>query len=156
MWNKIHTVFSFSTWITGMVLVLWIGYLMVFPLRTVVFDMPGVIEIMGGAYRPGDVIPIRYPFTKYVAIFPEIHRRFINDTVYQLPMLRGSSGIGRHDEWYHNTRIPMELKPGVYRFAIDFVFSINFLREVKIPTLYSDYFEILPAEENSVEKGRKR
>jgi hypothetical protein len=143
MLERIHSIVSYITLTVGLILILWIGYMMIYPIRVVTFDRPGHIDIQKGDYYPGSLLPVRYPFYKYVATFPEIHRRLINSTVYQLPVMFGSSGIGRHEEWYYMTEIPKYLPPGVYRLAIDFVFKFNFLREYRV-SLMSDPFVVKP------------
>jgi hypothetical protein len=120
---------------------LYLGYLKVWPMKVVVFDSDK-IELGMNIIKAGAVMPMKYPFTKYANIFPTIHRRIVNEVVYQLPTMQGSTGPGRMDRWVYSTVIPAHLPPGKYKIIIDFVFNLNFLRDYTV-TISSDYFFVV-------------
>jgi hypothetical protein len=115
--------------------------LTIYPWKIVKFDSDK-IELLQTIVKPGEVMPMKYPFTKYVNIFPTIHRRIVNEVVYQLPTMQGSVGKGRMDKWVYSLVIPSHLPTGRYKIIIDFVFRVNFTRDYTI-TISSDYFLVM-------------
>lgn len=120
---------------------IWFLYLLIFPWNIVRFDAPK-IELGKTVVKAGDVLPLKYPFIKYVDIFPTIHRRLVNEVTYQLPTYSGSIGPGRMDRWVYSMQIPKHLPEGRYKLIIDFDFKINFLRDYRV-TITSDEFMVI-------------
>jgi hypothetical protein len=122
-------------------LILYIGYLLIFPLNIVTFES-NRIEVGKKLLSQGEVQPLRYPFTKHVDLLPIVTTRLLNDVGYQLSDHLGSTGKGYTDKWFYNVEIPKHLPPGKYRIERIFVFRVNVLREEKF-RLLSEEFEVV-------------
>lgn len=120
---------------------IYFSCLLVFPWRVVSFDSPK-IQLAKHIYKQGEVIPLKYPFTKYVDLPPIILTRLHNDIIYQLPAYSGSIGKGRVDKWTYSAEIPRHLPPGKYRLERMFIYDINFLRQESY-RLMTDEFEVV-------------
>jgi hypothetical protein len=123
-------------------LLLSVVYYAYWPIKIVEFDRPGTIELSKTVVKQGDVLPIKYPFTKFKDIVPTIHTRLVDGISYPLLTTYGSAHVGRYDDWWYTLQIPQNMPPGIYRIERTIIYPLPYDNQ-RVFNLISPKFEVV-------------
>lgn len=133
-------VFNVIVLIFMFLVLVYIAYLIIWPIKVVTWHTDK-IEVGLKTVQAGKVLPLKYSFTKHVDEFPTIHTRLIDTISYQLPEYKGSTGVGKSNEWRYNFIVPYHLPPGKYKIERIWEFNFNPLHNIRY-RLMSEEFEV--------------
>jgi len=81
-------------------------------------------------FYPGDIVPLRFRGVKNMRAVGVCFPRLINDIVIVLPEIRNPRDPGPFDYVSLNYKVPKEVRPGVYRFELTWIWRPNPLRTI--------------------------
>ncbi len=120
---------SFGVIIASIVL---ICYLKFWPVTPVIFHQ-NPIPILGHAFRPGDVVPAHFDFTRYTYGAPVTYRKLVNEVIVYLPPVMGRvKEPGNYDFISYSTVIPKNMPPGEAYIEYCHSYPINFMRDEEV------------------------
>jgi hypothetical protein len=132
---------SLSSSILGILVFIYMGYLLFYPFKLSEFKN-NKIEISPSKVRIGECLRISYTFDKYTKVMPIIHRKIVNNSIHQLSPLIGTAQPGMNIKVKRLIEIPNYLQPGTYYLEFIFTYELNLFRTEAI-ILKSDMFEIV-------------
>lgn len=117
-----------ATLITAFVLLLLIGYWLLYPYN-ILTDYDRYVKVSPSILHPGDPVIIPLHACKHYDLPELISRELIDGFVYTIPSVQMFYPIGCHDMnvW---VPIPSNTPPGIYRLAMTSEFRPNPLRSI--------------------------
>jgi hypothetical protein len=124
-------------------LIIYYAFCQVYPWNPVVFHTDKM-EISQKVIRTGEVMALRYPFTKYSKAGARVYTRIVNESFsLELPPIDGSIGKGYIDKWFPNVKIPEPFAGHKHcRIIRTWILDVNYFRTVEY-TKDSEEFEVL-------------
>lgn len=134
-------VVTIATLITAFVLILLVGYWVLWPYK-ILTDYSSNVSVSTNTLRPGDPVIIKIHACKHYDLPELISRELVDGFVYTLPSVQMFYPVGCHEMniW---VPIPFNTPPGVYRISMTSEFKPNPLRSVYYPW-HTNQFEVLP------------
>ncbi len=140
MKNSLHYNAMFFSLMCVMATCIYLIYLMVFPLKVVIFhEHP--FPVMKKILTYGEVVPYRLHITKHVDTYANVTARFVNDMVYTIPDYTAYRKKGTYNIIAGSVTVPGGLYPGQYKLEITYRYQVNWLRNVVI-TVETEKFEV--------------
>jgi hypothetical protein len=135
-----YNVVSAVTLTLAAVLVILATFWMVYPYKTTEMHKATIINPV---VKQGQVLVIKYDYTKYIEKSAMVYRTFVDSLVYGIPPVQSNVPMG-HNVILRDILIPMALPPGVYKISTKLEFQANPIRKV-----YTEYetptFTVIPA-----------
>jgi len=110
-------------------------YQAVVEVEVVKFNMP--FQVQGDQFTPGDIVPIRMQFEKFIDVNAKVRRRLERLdgpggelTTFYFNEYFSTLDPGKYNILNFNTSIPPCMPAGLYRLVYEYVYQVNLIKEV--------------------------
>lgn len=138
---KVLYMISVLTLTLSAVLVLYVGYLLLWPVEVMWQQEP--ITVLNKQVKAGDFVTLEFNYCKYREAVGDVSIYLIDNTIFSLRTVQSNNPVGCRSDLKYPVQIPVTTVPGVYHIREVLDFHINPFRQVHY-TYDSENFEVLP------------
>lgn len=110
--SKLFQCIAFVTLLLAIVLILFIGFNLIYPYKTIEVVQP--VPVCKEVYRPGETLGVCMDYVKHTDQSARVQRAFIDGVIFSLPVYKSSYLTGKHCIEDITTVIPESLPAGTY------------------------------------------
>lgn len=139
--SRILYCFSIITLITTFGFLIYISYLLLWPIKIIDFD-PSPLTVVDKSLRNGDQLEYIVKYCRYVDHPMEISRSLVDTIVYSLIPYITQDPPGCYTKHILTTMIPEKLPSGKYHLHLNYHIKVNPLRDINI-IRETEQFEVI-------------
>jgi hypothetical protein len=126
--NKLQKILFTVTPILALILILWVGYMLLWPVKTLVVKNAPLPIVGATTLHNGDMVTYHYDYCKYYDTPLSIEKDFVDGIIFKTdPIYVSTLQKGCHQQDV-SVKIPDTLPEGEYKIRINLQVRINQLR----------------------------
>lgn len=143
--HKILYILSMTVILAAIFALLYLGYMLYWPVKTIEFKNNGDLEIvnLNKEVRQGEQLEYKISYCRFTDQQAIVTRVIQDGLIYIMPPIQTNTGIGcQYDKIMSIAEIPKAIPPGKYQMLITVEFKINPLRTIT-HSLYTEPFTVV-------------